>query len=266
MTQDALDILAIFVIVLGLNMIAILTFQENMKMKTLGIITFAFLLAFALSACASPAKADGQIVLSAEAGMAFMGPSGLATVGPLERDEIATTQVQNVSIGYQMPAYGGHVRGLLGYEKLNADGDWGVNDAGATARQTVDVLTTSFVLGAEYDFLQVKAGAFYPFVGAGVRLNINRPVHGAIINHADGSQTGCVGDDADTTSFGWHGLVGAGADFAQGWTARVFYQYTDHGNAKMTGDNCPSWHGRSIAPHNVNVRSHSARVRFSYSF
>ena len=263
MTDSIEVILVVFAIIWGLNFMSIMLSQEALKMKALALLTAIFLVAFALSASA---KAEGQIVLSAETGMAFMGPSGLPDVGPLERDEIATTQVQSVSIGYQRPAFGGRARGLFGYEKLHADGDWGVDDAGATARQTVDVMTTSFVLGAEYDFLQVKAGAFYPFVGAGVRLNINRPVHGAIIDHADGSQTGCVGDDADTSSFGWHGLVGLGADFAKGWTARAFYQYTDHGNAEMTGDNCPSWRGRSIAPHNVNARSHSVRVRLSYSF
>lgn len=231
-------------------------------MRLLISIVLAVLVGYA----GTPAKAEGQIVLSAEYGMAFMGDSEVSTIGPLERDEVATTNMQAVSIGYQHPAFGGRVRGLIGYEKLNADGDWGVVSEGDTARQTVDVQTTGYVLGAEYDFLQVKSGAFYPFVGAGVRLSINRPVHGAIIDHADGSQTGCVGDDADTTSFGWHGNVGLGADFDAGWTVRAFYQYTDRGSADMKGDNCPTWRGSVISPRNFRITDHSVRVRVSYSF
>jgi len=211
-------------------------------------------------------QARAEVVLSAEIGLAIMGSSGLPPVGPLERDEVATTQTHGVSIGYQFPVLGGRLRGLLGYERLNADGDWGVDSAGDTARQTVDIATTGYVLGAEYDFLQVKAGILYPFVGAGVRLNVNRPAHGAIIDHADGSQTGCVGDDADTTSFGWHGLVGVGADFDGGWTARLLYQYTDRGSADMRGDNCPTWRCTTISPGSFRITDHSVRLRVSYAF
>lgn len=230
-------------------------------MKHFKTLLFATAMAFA-----GPAYA-GEVVLSVETGMAVMGDSGLSTIGPLERDELATSKVQGVSIGYQWPAYGGRVRGLLGYEALNADGDWGVAADGGVARQTVDINTTGLVLGAEYDIMQVRIGDLYPFVGAGVRLNINRPVHAALITSGEGPTTGCVADDADTWAVGYHGLAGLAYDFAGGWTGRVFYQYTDRGTADMDErSGCPTWKGVNISPGKVRIVDQSIRVRVSYQF
>ena len=236
-------------------------------MKALALLTAIFLIAFALSASA---KAESQIVLSTEVGLAIMGPSGLADVGPLIRDELATSITQGVSVGYQVPLLGGRIRGLFGYDDLqDTDGDWGVVTAdGGVTRQIIDIQSNAFYLGVEYDFLQVKAGYLYPFVGAGARLQRNKPTHhSALVVDGDGNQFGCVADDAATSGFGWHGLVGLGADIGD-WTVRAFYQYTDRGHARVTdGGACPSLGGVPLEPkRDIRLTDHDVRVRLSYSF
>ena len=211
----------------------------------------------ALLLLTSPATA-GEVVLSAEAGMSFVSDSRVSSVGPLHRNELATTLTKGVSVGYQTPLGGGRIRGLLGYDYANVDGDWGVSHHGITARQTLDVQSSSFVFGLEYDIKQVEIGALYPFVGLGVRFVNNRPASGTLIEYKD-HESGCLADDSDTWGFGYHALAGLGVDF-DSVTLRVFYQYTDRGPVKVGGDGCPSWHGKQLT-YTANIRDHSIRVR-----
>jgi hypothetical protein len=204
----------------------------------------------------------GDIVLSIEAGISAYGNSGVSTVDRLERDEIATTHATGVSIGYQDTLWGGRWRGLLGAEHTDADGDWGVFQTnGDLARQTVQIASTSLILGAEYDFKQVGIGDLYPFIGGGVRLNLNRPENGTLIELASGGESGCLSDNSSTTSLGYHGLAGVGYD-AGPWTIRTFYQYTDRGDARTSGDGCPTGYDG----YTVNLKDHSVRLRLSYAF
>jgi hypothetical protein len=62
----------------------------------------------ALLSC-TPALA-GEMVLGVEAGFAAFGNSGVSTVDKLERDEIATSTVKGVYLGYQENAWGGRWR------------------------------------------------------------------------------------------------------------------------------------------------------------
>lgn len=216
----------------------------------------------ALLLLTSPAAA-GEVVLSAEAGMSFVSDSRISSVGPLHRNELATTLAKGVSVGYQTRLGGGRIRGLLGYDYVNVDGDWGVTHNGTTARQTLDIQSSSFVLGLEYDFKQVEIGALYPFVGLGVRLVGNRPASATLIEFTD-HESGCLADDPDTWGLGYHALAGLGVDFDH-VTIRVFYQYTDRGSVEVGGDGCPNWHGKQLT-YTADIRIHGVLVGGSYRF
>jgi opacity protein-like surface antigen len=208
----------------------------------------------------TPVKA-GEMVLGIEAGMGVFGPSGVSTVDKLERDEIATSTVKGVYLGYQDNAWGGRWRIEGGVEHTDADGDWGVHQTnGDIARQTVQIAATSFKVGAAYDFKQT--GDIFPFVGAGVSFNLNRPENSTIIELAGGGESGCVSDNSDTSSFGYYGKAGVGYDISDRVTMRAFYQYTDRGSAKTGCDGGPA----GYEGYTVDLKDHSIRVSFGVRF
>jgi opacity protein-like surface antigen len=208
----------------------------------------------------TPVKA-GEMVLGIEAGMGVFGPSGVSTVDKLERDEIASTSIKGAYLGYQSNAWGGRWRIEGGVEHTDADGDWGVHQTnGDLARQTVQIAATSFKVGAAYDFKQT--GDIFPFVGAGVSLNLNRPENSTVIELAGGGESGCLSDNSDTSSFGYYGKAGVGYDISDRVTMRAFYQYTDRGTAQTGGDGCPAGYDG----YTVSLKDHSIRVSFGVRF
>lgn len=202
----------------------------------------------------------GDIVMSVETGFEVFGGSGASTVGKLEREEFASSNIKGVSLGYRDNLWGGRWRAVLGMEHTDVDGDWGVHQPnGDLARQTVQIASTGFKLGAGYDFKQV--GDLYPFVVGGVSLNLNRPENSTLIELAGGGESGCLSDNSDTSSIGYYGGGGIGYDVGR-VTFRAFYQYTNRGVAKTSGDGCPAGYDG----YTVNIAGHSIRGGVSVAF
>lgn len=242
-----------------------------------------FGLMLGLLAANPPAQAN-EIVLSVEGGTAIMGDSGLDDVGPLKRDELATSWVLGGGIAYQMPLGGGRFRAGLAIDYLgNSDGDWGYSETSgpytATIRQKGDIRSLGGVLSAEYDIMQASVAGFYPFVGAAIGVHANKWKNESVaLTLTDGVDTlgipECAGNDSSNTSFGWQARGGIGRDFGP-VQARLFYQYVDRGDVDtsdqyacaITYNGTPIATGNiAVDPETIDLTSHEIRLRVSYQF